>query len=74
MNEIIQENLQEIGIDVELLLIECNTLTSWIRKGFTEEHEKTVVMNVSFNFVESFSTFARFFQSASVPPRPINIM
>lgn len=74
MNEFIQENLREIGIDVELLPIEWNTLTSWVRKGFMEEHEKTGAMNVSFNFVEPFSAFVRFFHSASVPPKSLNIM
>jgi peptide/nickel transport system substrate-binding protein len=74
MNEFVQENLREIGIDVELLPIEWNTLTSWVRKGFVEEHEKTGAMNVSFNFVEPFSAFVRFFHSASVPPKSLNIM
>jgi peptide/nickel transport system substrate-binding protein len=74
MNEFVQENLREIGIDVELLPIEWNTLTSWVRKGFAEEHEKTGAMNVSFNFVEPFSAFVRFFHSASVPPKSLNIM
>jgi len=74
MNEFIQENLREIGIDVELLPIEWNTLTSLVRKGFAEEHEKTGAMNVSFNFVEPFSAFVRFFHSASVPPKSLNIM
>jgi len=74
MNEFVQENLREIGIDVELLPIEWNTLTSWIRKGFAEEHEKTGAMNVSFNFLEPFSAFVRFFHSASVPPKSLNIM
>jgi len=74
MNEFVQENLREIGIDVELLPIEWNTLTSWIRKGFTEEYEKTGAMNVSFNFLEPFSAFVRFFHSASVPPKSLNIM
>lgn len=74
MNEFVQENLREIGIDVELLPIEWNTLTSWVRKGFVEEHEKTGAMNVSYNFLEPFSAFVRFFHSASVPPRSLNIM
>jgi peptide/nickel transport system substrate-binding protein len=74
MNEFIQENLREIGIDVELLPIEWNTLTSWVRKGFVEEYEKTGAMNVSLNFVEPFSAFVRFFHSVSVPPKSLNIM
>jgi ABC-type transport system substrate-binding protein len=45
-----------------------------VRKGFAEEHEKTGAMNVSFNFLEPFSAFVRFFHSASVPPKSLNIM
>src|SRR4030095_9832659 len=74
MNEFLQENLREIGIDVELIPIEWNTLTFWVRKGFIEEYEKVGAMNVSFNFVEPFSAFVRFFHSASVPPKSLNIM
>jgi peptide/nickel transport system substrate-binding protein len=74
MNEFVQENLREIGIDVELLPIEWNTLTSWVRKGFVEEYEKVGAMNVSYNFIEPFSAFVRFFHSASVPPKSLNIM
>jgi peptide/nickel transport system substrate-binding protein len=74
MNEFVQESLREIGIDVELVPIEWNTLTSWIRKGFIEEHANTGAMNVSFNFVEPFSAFVRFFHSASVPPKSLNVM
>jgi peptide/nickel transport system substrate-binding protein len=74
MNEFVQESLREIGIDVELIPIEWNTLTSWIRKGFVEEHADTGAMNVSFNFVEPFSAFVRFFHSTSVPPRSLNVM
>ena len=74
MNELVQENLREIGIDVELVPIEWNTLTSWVRKGFVEEYAETGSMNVSFNFVEPFSAFVRFFHSTSVPPKSLNIM
>jgi ABC-type transport system substrate-binding protein len=74
MNEFVQENLREIGIDVELLPIEWNTLTSWVRKGFVEEYEKTGAINASYNFIEPFSAFVRFFHSASVPPKSLNIM
>lgn len=74
MNELIQENLREIGIDVELVPIEWNTLTDWIRKGFVDEHAQTGAMNVSFNFVEPFSGFVRFFLSTSIPPKSLNVM
>jgi peptide/nickel transport system substrate-binding protein len=74
MNEFVQENLREIGIDVELMPIEWNTLTSWVRKGFVDEHAQTGAMNVSFNFLEPFSAFVRFFLSTSVPPKSLNVM
>jgi ABC-type transport system substrate-binding protein len=74
MNELVQENLREIGIDVELIPIEWNALTTWVRKGFVDEYAHTGAMNVSFNFVEPFSAFVRFFHSASVPPKSLNIM
>jgi peptide/nickel transport system substrate-binding protein len=74
MNEFVQENLREIGIDVELMPIEWNTLTSWVRKGFVDEHAQTGAMNVSFNSLEPFSAFVRFFLSTSVPPKSLNVM
>jgi ABC-type transport system substrate-binding protein len=74
MNEYVQENLREIGIDVELIPIEWNALTALVRKGFVEEQAQTGAMNVSYNFVEPFSAFVRFFHSASVPPRSLNVM
>jgi peptide/nickel transport system substrate-binding protein len=74
MNEYVQENLREIGIDVELIPIEWNALTALARKGFAEEQAQTGAMNVSFNFVEPFSAFVRFFHSTSVPPRSLNMM
>jgi ABC-type transport system substrate-binding protein len=74
MNEYVQENLREIGIDVELIPIEWNALTALVRKGFVEEQAQTGAMNVSYNFVEPFSAFVRFFHSASIPPRSLNVM
>jgi peptide/nickel transport system substrate-binding protein len=74
MNEFVQESLRDIGIDVELIPIEWNALTVWGRKGFVEEHAQTGAVNISYNFVEPFSAFVRFFHSASLPPRSVNIM
>jgi peptide/nickel transport system substrate-binding protein len=74
MNEYVQENLREVGIDVELIPIEWNALTALLRKGFVDDQAQTGAMNVSYNFVEPFSAFVRFFHSASVPPRSLNVM
>jgi peptide/nickel transport system substrate-binding protein len=74
MNEYVQENLREVGIDVELIPVEWNALTALLRKGFVEDQTQTGAMNVSYNFVEPFSAFVRFFHSASLPPRSLNVM
>jgi ABC-type transport system substrate-binding protein len=74
MNEFVQENLREVGIDLELIPIEWNALTQRFRPGFQAPENATLgAMNVSFNFVEPFSAFTRFFHSDSVPPKSANI-
>ena len=75
MNEYVQENLREVGIDLELVPIEWNTLILRLRKGFQEaENANLGAMNVSFGFIDPFSTFTRFFHSASQPPNSLNVM
>lgn len=65
MNEYVQESLREIGIDAELMPIKWDALTVWGRKGFVEEHAQTGAMSISYNFVEPFSAFVRFFEPKS---------
>jgi peptide/nickel transport system substrate-binding protein len=75
MNEFVQENLRDVGIDLELIPIEWNALTQRFRLGF--QHSDNALlggMNVSFNFQEPWSAFTRFFHSDSIPPRSVNIM
>jgi peptide/nickel transport system substrate-binding protein len=74
MNEYVQENLREVGIDLELVPIEWNTLILRLRKGFQEENAGLGAMNVSYGFVDPFSAFTRFFHSDSQPPKSVNIM
>jgi ABC-type transport system substrate-binding protein len=75
MNEYVQENLREVGIDLELVSIEWNTLILRWRKGFQEAENATLgAMNVSYGFIDPFSTFTRFFHSGSQPPKSQNIM
>jgi len=74
MNELIQKNLKDAGIDVDLQPIEWNSLTQRFRAGFTGENAGVNALNISFNFVEPFSAFGRFFHSKSVPPTSVNIM
>ena len=74
MNEYVQENLREVGIDLELVPIEWNTLILRLRKGFQDENTGLGAMNVSYGFIDPFSAFTRFFHSDSQPPKSLNIM
>jgi peptide/nickel transport system substrate-binding protein len=74
MNELVQKNLKDVGIDVDLQPIEWNSLTQRFRLGFTGENQGLNAVNISWNFVEPFSAFGRFFHSKSVPPTSVNIM
>ncbi|HXH13563.1 MAG TPA: ABC transporter substrate-binding protein [Alphaproteobacteria bacterium] len=74
MNEFIQENWREVGIDLEIMPLEWQTLRVRYRKGFKDPENADIGMtNVSFNFVEPFSAFTRFFHSESAPPRALNL-
>jgi ABC-type transport system substrate-binding protein len=75
MNEYVQENLREVGIDLALVTIEWNAMTQRGRQGFQhEENAQLGAMNISYNFQEPQSAFVRFFHSASVPPVGANRM
>ena len=75
MNEYVQENLREVGIDLELIPIEWNALLLRWRKGFQDPENATIgAMNVSYGFIDPFSAFTRFFHSGSQPPKSQNIM
>jgi len=75
MNEFVQENLREVGIDLELVTIEWNALTQRYRQGFQHpDNAQLGAINVSFNFQEPQSAFVRFFHSTSVPPVGVNGM
>jgi ABC-type transport system substrate-binding protein len=75
MNEFVQENLREVGIDLEIIPIDWNAMITPYRKGFQDPDNANIgAMNASYNFLEPFSAFTRFFHSASVPPQSLNIM
>jgi ABC-type transport system substrate-binding protein len=75
MNEYVQENLRDVGIDLEIIPIEWNTLTLRARRGFRDpENAALGAVNVSYGFVDPFSAFTRFFHSDSQPPKSQNIM
>jgi peptide/nickel transport system substrate-binding protein len=75
MNEFVQENLRDVGIDLELIPIEWNAMTQRFPLGFQHpDNAQLGGMNASFNFLEPYSAFTRFFHSASIPPKSVNIM
>jgi hypothetical protein len=75
MNEFVQENLRDVGIDLEIIPIEWNALTQRFRQGLQHpDNAQLGAMNVSFNFLEPWSAFTRFFHSASIPPKSVNVM
>ena len=75
MNEYVQENLRAVGIDLELVPIEWNTLIVRWRKGFQDaENASLGAMNVSYGFIDPFSGFTRRFHSGMVPPKSTNVM
>src|SRR5258708_5527849 len=75
MNELLQKNLKDVGIDVDLQPIEWNSLTQRFRAGFnTPENQGLNAWNISWNFVEPWSAFGRFFHSKSVVPVSVNTM
>jgi peptide/nickel transport system substrate-binding protein len=75
MNEFVQENLREVGIDIELVTIEWNAMIQRIRPGFQHPDMASLgAYNVSYNFQEPQSAFVRFFHSTSVPPVGANRM
>jgi peptide/nickel transport system substrate-binding protein len=74
MNEFIQENWREVGIDLEIIPLEWNTLRTRYRKGFRDPENANIGMvNVSFGFAEPFSAFTRFFHSDFAPPKSTNL-
>jgi len=74
MNELVQKNLKEVGIDIDLQPVEWNALTQRFRVGFTGENAGMNAWNISFNFQEPWSAFGRFFYSKSVVPVSLNTM
>src|SRR5215510_1593714 len=75
MNEFVQENFREVGIDFELIPIEWNALTQRSRQGFQHpDNAQLGGMNTSINFQEPQSAFVRFFHSTSIPPVGANVM
>jgi ABC-type transport system substrate-binding protein len=69
MNEFIQQNLREIGVNVEFDVIEWNALfTNW-RRGCKDPSARGAhAINVSFAAMDPFFAMVRFWDSRMAPP------
>jgi peptide/nickel transport system substrate-binding protein len=75
MNEFMQENLRDVGIDLELVPIEWNALIQRWFKGFQDpENADLGAINISLHFQEPHGAFMRRFHSAYIAPKSTNVM
>jgi ABC-type transport system substrate-binding protein len=73
MNEFVQQNLKEIGVNVEFDVIEWNALfTNW-RRGCKDASARGAhAINVSFSAMDPFFAMVRFWDSKMAPPTSNN--
>jgi ABC-type transport system substrate-binding protein len=73
MNEFVQQNLKEIGVNVEFDVVEWNTLfTNW-RRGCRDASARGAhAINVSFAAMDPFFAMVRFWESKMAPPTSNN--
>ena len=73
MNEFIQENLKEIGIDVEFEVVEFGTLTNRWRAGAKADQNVGIcALNYSYATVDPFNALVRFIKSDLHAPNGVN--
>lgn len=73
MNEYIQQNLAEVGIDVEFEVTEWNALIDLWRAGAKSPQAKGAhVINVSYTTQDPYSSFTRFLRSDLHAPKGVN--
>ena len=73
MNEYIQQQLKEIGVEVEFDVIVWETLFNNWRLGAKDPAARGAhAINVSFSWQDPFFGFARFYDSRMVAPRSVN--
>jgi len=74
MNEFVQENLRDVGIDLELVPIDWNAMIWKFRQGLQHpDNAHLGGMNFSLAPVEPHGALVIHFHSASVPPNGVNI-
>jgi len=73
MNEFMQQNLKQVGVDVEFDVLVWETLFNNWRIGAKDPKSNGAhAINVSFAWQDPFFGFARFYDSRMVAPRSVN--
>jgi len=73
MNEFMQQNLRQVGVEVELDVMVWETLFNNWRVGAKDPKSNNAhAINVSFATQDPFFAFARFYDSRMVAPRSVN--
>jgi peptide/nickel transport system substrate-binding protein len=73
MNEAIQQQWAEVGIDVEFQVMDWNALLNTMRQGAkSTEGQQFGAINVSWNTMDPHNAFMRFVDSQQVPPKGSN--
>ena len=73
MNEFIQQNLKEVGIDLEIEVMEWQSLLDRWRAGAKAPQSKGAhAINVSYTTQDPFSGFTRFLRSDLAAPNGVN--
>ncbi len=73
MNEFIQQQFAEIGIDMEFQVMDWNALLNTMRQGAkSPEGSQFGAINVSWNTMDPHNAFMRFADSQMVPPKGSN--
>jgi ABC-type transport system substrate-binding protein len=73
MNEVIQQNLAEVGIKVDFEVVEWNTMINIWRAGAKHDSARgTTAMNFSYFIQDPFTAFVRHLQCNLAPPAGTN--
>ena len=73
MNEFLQQNLRDVGVKVDLEVMEWNSLVAAWRAGVKDPSNRSAVaMNYSYFVQDPFTAFVRHVQSGLVAPRGTN--
>ena len=69
MNEFVQQNLKQVGIEVDFEVVEWNALLVIRREGAQRAAQRGITaINISYNSADPFSAFMRLLKSDMIPP------